>query len=194
MSKGLIAQALEKSWVDEGHRYIWENGKNMPFAHFIWNLFAPQDPIIRGDGFLIHHKDLNPLNDDICNLQKITRPEHQSIHKAGKKLSDEHRKKLSISHKGYCHTQQQREKMSIAMKGRVISKEWGDKISQANKGRKLTDEHKKKLSIARKGKEPWNKGKTGVYSKETLLKIRESGKGRSPWNKNISYKGEVRTT
>lgn len=30
---------------------------------------------------------------------------------------------------------------------------------------------------------PWNKGKTGIYSKETLRKISKAGKGRIPWNK-----------
>ena len=34
-----------------------------------------------------------------------------------------------------------------------------------------------------KGHEPWNKGKTGVYSKETLDKMGESHKGQTPWNK-----------
>jgi len=39
------------------------------------------------------------------------------------------------------------------------------------------------MSDSKKGKTPWNKGKTEIYSEETLKKISESGKGRTPWNK-----------
>jgi len=34
-----------------------------------------------------------------------------------------------------------------------------------------------------KGCVPWNKGKTDVFTKETLAKMSESAKGRIPWNK-----------
>jgi len=30
---------------------------------------------------------------------------------------------------------------------------------------------------------PWNKGKTGVYSEESLKKMGDASKGRTPWNK-----------
>lgn len=33
-------------------------------------------------------------------------------------------------------------------------------------------------------KQPWNKGKTNVYSKETLEKMSNSHKGQIPWNKS----------
>lgn len=33
------------------------------------------------------------------------------------------------------------------------------------------------------GKDPWNKGKTGVYSEETKQKISNTLKGSIPWNK-----------
>ena len=36
---------------------------------------------------------------------------------------------------------------------------------------KLTDEQKKKISESHKGLIPWNKGKHGIYSEETLKKI-----------------------
>ena len=35
-----------------------------------------------------------------------------------------------------------------------------------------------KVGLTRIGKEPWNKGKTGVYSSETLMKISMASKGR----------------
>jgi intein/homing endonuclease len=39
-------------------------------------------------------------------------------------------------------------------------------------GRKHSDESKRKISLSHKGQIPWNKGKVGVYSEETLLKMK----------------------
>lgn len=41
----------------------------------------------------------------------------------------------------------------------------------------LSDEMKKKISASCKGRSAWNKGKVGVYSKESLKKMSESQKG-----------------
>lgn len=67
----------------------------------------------------------------------------------GKKLSVEHRKKLSEAHKG--------------------KPTW-------MKGKHHTDESKRKLSIALKGKPPWHTGKNNVYSKESLEKMSKAHK------------------
>jgi group I intron endonuclease len=74
-----------------------------------------------------------------------------------------------------------------------------------------SEETRDKWSKIRKGKEPWNKGKTGIYSDETLLKMKTvkcgkvskrkgtkclketcvkiglASKGRIPWNKGLKY-------
>ena len=58
------------------------------------------------------------------------------------------------------------------------------KQSLAQKGRKVSDEARQKQSETRKRLFaegvliPWNKGKTGVYSSETLQKISEARKGK----------------
>ena len=39
-------------------------------------------------------------------------------------------------------------------------------------GRKHSDESKRKISLSHKGQIPWNKGKVGIYSEETLLKMK----------------------
>jgi hypothetical protein len=39
-------------------------------------------------------------------------------------------------------------------------------------GRKHSDESKRKISLSHKGQIPWNKSKVGVYSEETLLKMK----------------------
>jgi hypothetical protein len=43
---------------------------------------------------------------------------------------------------------------------------------------RYSDEAKKRMSEVHKGKVPWNKGKTEIYSEETLQKMHESLKGR----------------
>jgi hypothetical protein len=40
----------------------------------------------------------------------------------------------------------------------------------------LSAEHRRNISIANKGRVAWNKGKTGIYSEETLQKIRNARK------------------
>ncbi len=61
-----------------------------------------------------------------------------------------------------------------------MTEETKKKIGKANKGRKLnlTSEDRKKWSEVRKGREPWNKGKTGVYSEEAIEQIRQSKTGQ----------------
>jgi len=51
------------------------------------------------------------------------------------------------------------------------------KISEARKGFRMSEEQKIKLSIANKGNIPWNKGKVGVYSEESIRMMSESHKG-----------------
>lgn len=45
-------------------------------------------------------------------------------------------------------------------------------LRKGKKREAFSEEWKKKMSNSRIGKEPWNKGKTGIYSKETIEKIR----------------------
>lgn len=42
----------------------------------------------------------------------------------------------------------------------------------------VSEETRKKMSEANKGKEPWNKGKTNIFSEETKRKISEAQKGK----------------
>ena len=82
-----------------------------------------------------------------------------------KKLTKEHRQKLSDSHKGYKATEEQKRKIGEASKG-----------NKNCLGHKLTKEHIKKMIEGRKWYKP---------SKETINKIIESNKYRF---KNKNYK------
>lgn len=44
---------------------------------------------------------------------------------------------------------------------------------------KRTPENLKNMSISHKGKIPWNKGKKGIYSEESIEKMRKAGYGRT---------------
>lgn len=48
------------------------------------------------------------------------------------------------------------------------------KISRTLEGRNLSEEHKNNIGLANKGRAPWNKFKTGVYSKKRLDQLREA--------------------
>ena len=99
----------------------------------IWNDANPDDPIREHDGCVIHHKDEDPWNNAISNLQKMTKGEHNRHHLSGRKRSDETRAKISAGRTGKKHSTETRAKMSAA-----------------HKGRKFSDDHKRKLSEATK--------------------------------------------
>ncbi len=116
-----------------------------------------------------------------------------TFHNYGRKLSDEHRKKLSEAHKGKKLSDEHKKKLSDAKKG---NKAW-------NKGKKASDEHRKKISEALKGKKrsprteetkkklsDANMGKK--HSAETIKKLSEAHKGKKAWNKGKKMSEEAR--
>lgn len=63
-------------------------------------------------------------------------------------------------------------------------------VQKDGRRRPRSEETKLKISLAqcgeknhRYGKSPWNKGKVGIYSEETLEKNAEAHRGLTPWNK-----------
>ena len=50
-------------------------------------------------GFYVHHKDGNKLNATEKNLEIVPESEHQSFHNKGKKLSENHKTKISEANK-----------------------------------------------------------------------------------------------
>lgn len=94
--------------------------------------------------------------------------------------SSETKKKLSLAKKGVPLSLEHRENISKGMKNLPpISLETRKKISESLKGREFSNEHKLNLSNSLKGRDPWNKGKTDVYSEETLKKMSSSKSGKN---------------
>lgn len=96
-------------------------------------------------------------------------------HLKGKKLSKEHKEKISKSlegnqfAKGFKHTKETRKKVSIAGLGKKRSKETCSKLSEVAKNRKYSAETREKLSKVAKKR---------IFSLETREKIGLAAKGR----------------
>ena len=80
------------------------------------------------------------------------------------------------------------EKIRKASTGRKHSQYTKDLISNINRGTKRTEEEKNKISLSKIGKKPWNFGKTGIYSEETIKKMSISQKIASARNPNNGEK------
>lgn len=126
--------------------------------------------------------------ENLCNLTgggEGGAPTGKKHHFFGKSLSKEHKKKLSEAHKGKKLSEEHKEKIGNSHKGNQYHKgkfhsdetKYKMSINRAGKnhpmfGKNHTSETKRKISDAKKGQIPWNKGKIGVYSEETLNKMR----------------------
>lgn len=75
-----------KYWNER--RYLLSNGRwrrktkegYVPLPNDIWNLYHPEDLIMKGDGFIIHHINKNTSDDRIENLQKMDDSGHKRLH------------------------------------------------------------------------------------------------------------------
>lgn len=61
-------------------------------------------------------------------------------------------------------------------------------VSKTHTGKTRSEESKRKSGSAIKGRIPWNKGLTGVYSKETLEKISKAARNRIPESEDTKRK------
>ena len=87
MSKEILSKHIEKYVWFDGIRYTWEkscryaasNGKLL--HREVWKHFNGEIP----EGYVIHHIDGDPSNNDLANLQMLTRSEHVKLHMGVKK-------------------------------------------------------------------------------------------------------------
>jgi len=65
--------------VTEGRRYLWDERKGRTRAEhdIVWEKFNEVDIPV---GFLVHHRDGHPLNNNIENLELMTTVYHNRIH------------------------------------------------------------------------------------------------------------------
>lgn len=73
---------------------------------------------------------------------------------------------------GYKCSAATKKKISEGNLGKIISDDTKLKMSESAKGKERPQEYRDKISNSLKGNTPWNKGKTNVYTEETLEKMR----------------------
>lgn len=112
------------------HRLIWED---------FYNCEVPE-------GYIIHHKNEDKLDNCILNLQVMRDKDHRILHNTGenhpffgKHLSNEHKQKLSKANSGEnnpmygkTHSEESKNKMSESHKGMIYSEE---SMIQMSKGK-----------------------------------------------------------
>lgn len=143
----ILKQLKERSSINQGYRKLRYKGQVIKYCYLVWNYHNRKDTITVKDGYVIHHKDGDSLNDKITNLVKMTHSDHSKLHHPegrtdyfngvskpgkengmyGKKHSAETRKRMSLARKGRPAT----------MKGKHHTEETKKKISQSLSGRKL---------------------------------------------------------
>jgi len=102
----------------------------------------------------------------------------------GKKLSEEHKRKISRASKGRTHAPETKRRISEALIGRKHTEEHRRKNSESHKGKKLSEETKKKIG------DFW-RGKKKVFSEEHKRKCREL---RLRYNRNWEGKRHAEET
>ena len=70
-----------------------EGNHNKYLHRLIFEEFYGEIP----NGYHVHHKDENPSNNCILNLQLVKADNHRTIHHKGRRLTDEHKLKISNS-------------------------------------------------------------------------------------------------
>ena len=102
----------------------------------------------------------------------LTISEHTTLHREGKRHSEETKNKMSEALKGRQFSEETRKKMSEALKGRHHSEETKNKMSEKAKGRLHSEETKNKISKAKKGNTAtkdmhwYNNGKINIMAYE----------------------------
>jgi hypothetical protein len=71
------------------------------------------------------------------------------------------------------------ENVRTAFKGRKHTEETKQKLRMVDKSYTQTEEYKQKQRESHIGQVAWNKGKTGIYSEETLKKMGDAKRGKT---------------
>ena len=149
------------------------------------------------------NKKIKYKTEIIYKTAKLKNSDCKSCSKIGRKISEETRKKMSISHHGRKHTIESKKKMSIVKKGinlgKKLSEETKRKISNSNIGKHhLSKEQIKHLTkirtskpVSKETREKMSKSQTGkIRSDEYKLKMSLICKITQPKGENSIHFGK----
>lgn len=137
----------------------------------------------------------------IYSHNEQTKEKLRNVH-LGKKLTKEHRQKLSEIRKGKpIHSKEWKKKQSEKMKGNTLglgrkpSKATLKKMSESQKGKKISNDVKKKMSESHKGKKLTEEHKKNIRKSREGMKLSEETKRKlSEYNKNRKIVYNVKWT
>tara|TARA_Y100000310_G_C20312805_1_gene637004 strand:- start:77 stop:559 length:483 start_codon:yes stop_codon:yes gene_type:complete len=113
----------------------------------------------------------NPLNlDNPIDIDYDDMSDHEIIEHCRGEMNGFYGKK---------HTGAALENARTAFKGRKHTEETKQKMRMVDKSYTQTEEYKQKQRESHIGQVPWNKGKTGIYSEETLKKMGDAKRGKT---------------
>ena len=105
-----------KYFLSKDNRWVRTTGNQERLSHDVWNFFYPNDPILKGDGYIIHHKNGDSSDDRIENLQKMKFGEHTGLHNIGKQYC-----LGKQNHLGKHHSEETKQKIR---KGNLGNQNW----------------------------------------------------------------------
>jgi hypothetical protein len=152
--------------VNAGQRVVVGSG-SVPYARILMSTYLNR---VLDKNEVVHHKDEDPSNNSLDNLQVMSRSEHTRLHKMGNTYK-----------RGTTSSEEQRRKSSLSHMGQVASPEKLERMRQANLGKTLSAETRSKISLSLQGHE---------CSKETRDKI-AGGLKRSREIDKMTWSDEV---
>ncbi len=179
------------------------NGHRNPHLQNAWNKYGQDKFVLEiieicEEDKLIEREDFYIIKFDTINrelgynftlgsrhTQNEESKEKLRQYRLGKKMSEEQKQKISLSHIGKNtgpRSQETKNKISKGLKGnqnclgRIVNEETRKKLSESNKGKIMSEEAKKKMSESRMGSKHHLFGKH--HSEETKRKMSVANKGR----------------
>lgn len=145
---GITSKEPEKRWLKDGYGYRNQQVVYSAIKKYGWNNI--QHIVIARN---ISYESAKNIEIDLISLYDTTnRKNGYNISPGGDLISEESRKKISMSHIGKRPSEEARRKMSESRRGKKKSEEHRRKIGESNRGRIVSEETRKKISDKAKGR------------------------------------------